>query len=166
MKRKKNPEEKPLFDLSKFEEWFALTYNPRNFGAIKVPKIISFKEHIRILKEKDNQYHSLLNEYNKLVDAYNHLQTAFIEKTGEFPSTEHEVERMNLEYIRITELEEENQELKFLNKQLRQQIEKMKNHNNCKWFHEWNLADIMDEPLDDLSPCQGCKSFSLWELAE
>lgn len=45
-------------------------------------------------------------------------------------------------------------------------IEKMKNHNNCKWFHEWNLSDIMDEPLDDLSPCQGCKKFSLWEPAE
>lgn len=52
------------------------------------------------------------------------------------------------------------------NQQLKEKIEKMKNHNNCKWFHEWNLADIMDEPLDDLSPCQGCKNFSLWEFTE
>lgn len=52
------------------------------------------------------------------------------------------------------------------NEQLKSQIERMKNHNNCKWFHEWNLADVMNEPLDDLSPCQGCKNFNLWEFAE
>lgn len=52
------------------------------------------------------------------------------------------------------------------NEQLNVQIEKMKNHTNCKFYHEWNLANVMEEPLDDLSPCQGCKNFSLWELAE
>lgn len=66
----------------------------------------------------------------------------------------------------VRRLQEQNKLLQLMNLQLKQQNEKMKNHNNCKWFHEWNLADIMDEPLDDLSPCQGCKNFSLWELAE
>lgn len=52
------------------------------------------------------------------------------------------------------------------NKQLKQKIEKMKNHTNCKFFHEWNLANVMEEPLDTLSPCQGCKNFNKWELSE
>lgn len=63
-------------------------------------------------------------------------------------------------------IQEDVLKLRIENEQLKAQIEKMKNHNNCKWFHEWNLAYVMDEPLDDLSPCQGCKNFSLWELAE
>lgn len=61
--------------------------------------------------------------------------------------------------IEYQKLDEENEQLKV-------QIKKMKNHNNCKFFHEWNLANVMDEPLDDLSPCQGCKNFNKWELAE
>lgn len=63
-------------------------------------------------------------------------------------------------------IQEDVLKLRIENEQLKAQIEKMKNHNNCKWFHEWNLADIMDEPLDDLSPCQGCKKFSFWEFTE
>lgn len=72
-----------LFDLSKFDEWFELTYNPRNFGGIKVPKVISFKEHIRILKERENHYIKLLNDYNKLVDDFNCLQKVYFEATEE-----------------------------------------------------------------------------------
>lgn len=52
------------------------------------------------------------------------------------------------------------------NKQLKAQIKKMKNHTNCKFYHEWNLANVMEEPLDDLSPCQGCKNFNKWRLSE
>lgn len=63
-------------------------------------------------------------------------------------------------------IQEDVLKLRVENKQLKAQIEKMKNHNNCKWFHEWNLANVMNEPLDDLSPCQGCKDFSLWEMKE
>lgn len=63
-------------------------------------------------------------------------------------------------------IQEDVLKLRIENEQLKAQIEKMKNHNNCKWFHEWNLAKVMDEPLDDLSPCQGCKNFSLWEFTE
>lgn len=83
----------------------------------------------------------------------------------------------------IEELEEFQRE----NKQLREQIkdlesqlkdviedndyyqkenEKMKNHTNCKFYHEWNSAIIMHKPLSDLSHCQGCKNFNKWELAE
>lgn len=81
--RKKKNEANKLFDLNKFDEWFALTYKPVNCGEQKVPKIISFKEHIRILKERDNEYNRLLNEYNELVDRFNRLQDAFYEATGE-----------------------------------------------------------------------------------
>ena len=72
-----------LFDLNNFDEWFERTYIPANCGGLPVPKIISFKEHIRILKEKDNQYTKLLNQYNELVDSYNSLQEAYCEVTGE-----------------------------------------------------------------------------------
>lgn len=81
-RRKKNELNK-LFDLNQFDEWFAMTYKPVNFGGLPVPKIISFKEHIRILKEKDNQYNKLLNEYNDLVDSYNNLQEAYCKATGD-----------------------------------------------------------------------------------
>ena len=91
MKRRKK--ENKLFDLNKFDDWFELTYNPVNFGGIKVPKVISFKEHIRILKEKEYEYNILLNDYNKLVDDFNCLQKAFYETTGEiYIRKENEVE--------------------------------------------------------------------------
>lgn len=70
------------------------------------------------------------------------------------------------ELQRFREIETENTLLKVQNEQLKAQIKKLKNHTNCKFYHEWNLANVMEEPLDDLSPCQGCKNFSLWELAE
>lgn len=87
-----------LNDLNKFDLWFELVYRPINCGEMKVPKIISFKEHIRILKERDNEYNRLLGDYNKLVDmsnelqydynelvnAFNELQKAFYEATGEY----------------------------------------------------------------------------------
>lgn len=75
-----------------------------------------------------------------------------------------------------TEIEQLKEQIKDLESQLKDVIEdndyyqkeneKMKNHTNCKFYHEWNLANVMEEPLDDLSPCQGCKNFSLWELTE
>lgn len=81
--RKKKHSENKLFDLSKFEEWFALAYKPSNCGGLKVPKVISFKKHIRILKENENEYNRLLNQYNELVDSFNRLQDAFYKATGE-----------------------------------------------------------------------------------
>ncbi|MBO4507132.1 MAG: hypothetical protein J5747_00670 [Spirochaetaceae bacterium] len=81
-RRKKSGDNK-LFDLSRFDEWFALTYTQQNCGGLPVPKIISFKEHIRIIKERDNNYASLQNRYNELVDDYNKLQKAYCEATAE-----------------------------------------------------------------------------------
>lgn len=81
-RRKKNESNK-LFDMNHFDEWFYLTYKPINCGGLPVPKVVSFKEHIRILKEKDNQYILLLNQYNKLVESYNSLQKAYCEATNE-----------------------------------------------------------------------------------
>lgn len=81
-KRKKNEDNK-LFDMNHFDEWFFLTYTPANCGGLPVPKVVAFKEHIRILKERDNQYNQLLNKYNDLVDSYNNLQKAYCETTGE-----------------------------------------------------------------------------------
>lgn len=40
---------------------------------IQPPKVITFKEHIRVLCELDSQYETLLKEYNKLVEEYNEL---------------------------------------------------------------------------------------------
>lgn len=45
-----------LFDLNRFDEWFEATYQPVNCGNVPIPKVITFKEHIRIMKERDNQY--------------------------------------------------------------------------------------------------------------
>ena len=81
--RKKKSGNNKLFDLSHYEEWFARTYKPVNCGGLPVPKIISFKEHIRILKERENDYVSLQNRYNDLVDDYNKLMKAYCEVTGE-----------------------------------------------------------------------------------
>jgi hypothetical protein len=92
MEKKKCTENK-LFDFSKFEEWFALTYIPVNCGGLKVPKVISFKEHIRILKEKDNDYNKLLNDYNKLVDDFNSLRKVHFEATGELYRRKEEDEK-------------------------------------------------------------------------
>lgn len=62
---------KPVVDLSNFDVWYEMNYIKGQ--NIQPPKIISFKEHIRVLAERDNQYEVLLNEYNKLVDKYNEL---------------------------------------------------------------------------------------------
>lgn len=72
-----------LFDMNHFDEWFEVNYTPAVFGNIPIPKKISFREHIRIMKEQENQYAKLLNEYNDLVDSYNGLQKAYCEATGE-----------------------------------------------------------------------------------
>lgn len=72
---------------------------------------------------------------------------------------------MNLEYIRITGLEEENQELKFLNKQLKQQFEQMKNCLNCKFgdLGEDNIWCYNKERYGSYDAKKGCEH---WELAE
>lgn len=72
-----------LFDLSRFDEWFDRTYVPVNCGGLPVPETVPFREHIRILKERDNFYASLLNEHNELIERYNKLQKAYCEVTGE-----------------------------------------------------------------------------------
>lgn len=72
-----------LFDLNRFDEWFEATYQPVNCGNVPIPKLITFKEHIRTMKERDNQYAFLLNEYNDLVESYNKLQKAYCDVTGE-----------------------------------------------------------------------------------
>ena len=64
-----------LIDLNDFNVWFEANFNRSN---VPIPKIISFKEHVRILCERDTQYQWLLNEYNELVDKYN----ALVEKEG------------------------------------------------------------------------------------
>lgn len=82
-RRRKKNEANKLFDMTHFDEWFYLTYKPANCGGVQVPKVVAFKEHIRILKEKDNEYDKLLNQYNELVESYNRLQKAYCEVTGE-----------------------------------------------------------------------------------
>ena len=72
-----------MFDLNQFDEWFELTYTPANCGGLPVPEVISFKEHIKVLKERDNNYCLLINEYNELVQSYNDLQKAYAAVTGE-----------------------------------------------------------------------------------
>ena len=72
-----------LFDMNHFDEWFELNYSPAVFGKIPIPKTILFKEHIRIMKEQENQYAKLLNDYNELVESYNKLRKAYCEETGE-----------------------------------------------------------------------------------
>lgn len=83
---------------------------------------------------------------------------------------------ISLEYI--AKLEEENEQLKKdiieiekvsdfrweENQRLKAQIEKMKNHQNCKHRKTWGTADIMEDELK--SPCDKCKDYDNWELAE
>lgn len=62
---------KPVVDLSNFDVWYEMNYIKGQ--NIQPPKVITFKEHIRVLAERDNQYEALLKEYNELVDKYNTL---------------------------------------------------------------------------------------------
>ena len=62
---------KPVVDLSNFDVWYEMNYIKGQ--NIQPPKVITFKEHIRVLCERDSQYEALLKEYNELVEAYNEL---------------------------------------------------------------------------------------------
>ena len=62
---------KPVVDLNNFDVWYEMNYIKGQ--NIQPPKVISFKEHIRVLAERDSQYEALLKEYNELVDKYNAL---------------------------------------------------------------------------------------------
>ncbi len=62
---------KPVVDLSNFDVWYEMNYIKGQ--NIQPPKVITFKEHIRVLCERDCQYEALLKEYNELVDKYNAL---------------------------------------------------------------------------------------------
>lgn len=61
-------------------------------------------------------------------------------------------------------IQEDVLKLRVENKQLKAQIEKMKNHQNCKYRKTWDIADIMDDGLK--KPCDKCKDFDKWELAD
>lgn len=62
---------KSVVDLSNFDVWYEMNYIKGQ--NIQPPKVITFKEHIRVLCERDSQYEALLNEYNELVEKYNAL---------------------------------------------------------------------------------------------
>ncbi|MCQ2485841.1 MAG: hypothetical protein MJ168_10985 [Clostridia bacterium] len=62
---------KRVVDLSNFDVWYEMNYIKGQ--NIQPQKVITFKEHIRVLCERDSQYEALLNEYNELVDKYNAL---------------------------------------------------------------------------------------------
>lgn len=70
-RKAKKEERKPVVDLSNFDVWYEMNYIKGQ--NIQPPKIISFKEHIKVLAERDNQYEALLKKYNELVDEYNAL---------------------------------------------------------------------------------------------
>ena len=59
------------YDLSNFDTWYELNYVKGQ--NVKIPKLITFKDHIRTLCERDYQYELLLKDYNDLVDKYNEL---------------------------------------------------------------------------------------------
>lgn len=104
------------------------------------------------------------NTYQLLEDEHSDIMTT----TGELAITLRNLER----------LEEENEQLKKdiieiekvsdfrweENQRLKAQIEKMKNHQNCKHRKTWGTADIMEDELK--SPCDKCKDYDKWELAE
>ena len=50
------------------------------------------------------------------------------------------------------------------NEQLKQKIERMKNHENCK--HHSQYSRMHTFYADDKIICYKCKNCSLWELAE
>ena len=62
---------KPVVDLSNFDIWYEMNYIKGQ--NIQPSKVITFKEHIKVLCERDSQYEALLKEYNELVDKYNAL---------------------------------------------------------------------------------------------
>lgn len=72
-KEHKNKKEvrKSVVDLSNFDVWYEMNYIKGQ--NIQPPKVITFKEHIRVLCERDSQYEALLKEYNELVEKYNAL---------------------------------------------------------------------------------------------
>lgn len=70
------------------DEWFELLYRLDYCDTMERPKAVSFKKHIQILKEIDDNYNKLLGDYNKLVNAFNGLQKAFYEATGEYYKVE------------------------------------------------------------------------------
>lgn len=67
----KKEERKSVVDLSNFDVWYEMNYIKGQ--NIQPPKVITFKEHIRVLCERDSQYEALLKEYNELVEKYNAL---------------------------------------------------------------------------------------------
>ena len=69
--KEKKEVRKPVVDLSNFDVWYEMNYIKGQ--NIQPPKVISFKEHIRVLAERDSQYEALLKEYNELVEKYNAL---------------------------------------------------------------------------------------------
>lgn len=62
---------KSVVDLNNFEVWYEMNYIKGQ--NIQPTEVITFKEHIRVLCERDSQYEALLNEYNELVNTYNAL---------------------------------------------------------------------------------------------
>lgn len=141
MKNKTNNVPWPYYFLDTFLEY----HLEGLINTYERKKVEAFFNQCRFMKKKSQRNRLLMNQ-------------SFYE-CSEYKHKIKQVRNWIKEFGKERDLQKENERLK-------QQIEKMKNHNNCKWFHEWNLANVMDEPLDDLSPCQGCKNFSLWKLAE
>ena len=135
---------------------------------------------LEYIVELEKEKHPTVEEMLKRLSKGGYVKSGIREKDDKFYTqpimvavAESELQRFReletentLLKVQIEGLKKENERLRQENEQLKVQIEKMKNHTNCKFYHEWNLANVMEEPLDDLSPCQGCKNFSLWELAE
>lgn len=69
--KEKKEVRKSVVDLSNFDVWYEMNYIKGQ--NIQPPKVITFKEHIRVLCERDSQYETLLKEYNELVEVYNEL---------------------------------------------------------------------------------------------
>ena len=88
-------------------------------------------------------------------DINNYLRLAIMEEVNK---------RMGKNFECIYDLCDYAKNLEKENEQLKQKIERMKNHENCKHHSQYSRMHTIY--ADDKIICYKCKNYSLWELAE